>query len=381
VSSRPPAGRNRAYQDRRVCAGNTSCIPICPIQAKWDPTVTLGSALDTGNVTVQYQSVATNVKVDGQKNVVGIDYLRWTTDANGRISSTPGTAIGAKYVLAAHAIENAKLLLMSNNRQGVANRSDQVGRNLMDHVLYLSWALSAQPVFGYRGPLATAGIESLRDAFARSAPRSAWGSAAGLELRGRRSYTTAADFVNGLNFSGRALATPASAAWRSSRARFDLHAPVPHRLSDQAPQQENGSRWTRRSNGLRLPRPALPTGSTDATRGFKAARSVCGTIYKQMGATEFTANYAAQVKAKLPATSTTTSTAGCSEPARDGHAPDGPRSGHVGRRRESASRTARICGSSAAEAFHDWDGQPHAHDRGHGTQDRQEPPQHARLTS
>src|SRR5579872_121153 len=35
-----PAGRNsQPYQNRRVCAGNTNCIPICPIQAKYDPSV------------------------------------------------------------------------------------------------------------------------------------------------------------------------------------------------------------------------------------------------------------------------------------------------------------------------------------------------------
>ena len=44
-------GRNsRPYDGRRVCAGNTNCIPICPIQAKYDPTITLNKALDTGNV-------------------------------------------------------------------------------------------------------------------------------------------------------------------------------------------------------------------------------------------------------------------------------------------------------------------------------------------
>jgi glucose dehydrogenase len=302
-----PAGRNsEPYQDRRVCAGNTNCIPICPIQAKWDPTVTLGSALDTGNVTVQYQSVATNVKVDGQKNVVGIDYLRWTTDANGRISSTPGTAIGAKYVLAAHAIENAKLLLMSNNRQGVANSSDQVGRNLMDHVLYLSWALSAQPVFGYRGPLTTAGIESLRDgafrafrsSFRMEIGNEGWNFAVG------DPYTTATDFVNGLNFSGQnsgnsrlgglALVKKLNSIYTR---QFRIAC-----LFDQAPQQENRVTLDPTfKDGLGLPRPAIAYGLDKYTLdGFKAARSVCSAIYKRMGATEFTEDYAAQVKAKTP---------------------------------------------------------------------------------
>ena len=76
-----PQGRNsEPYDDRRVCAGNTNCIPICPIQAKWDPTITLGKALDTGNVKVSYQSVAYNVAVDGT-NATRVDYY----ESNSRI--------------------------------------------------------------------------------------------------------------------------------------------------------------------------------------------------------------------------------------------------------------------------------------------------------
>lgn len=176
--SSTPAGRNSAkYQDRRVCAGNTNCIPICPIQAKWDPTVTLGSALDTGNVTVSYQSVAVNIAVEGN-SATRVDYLQWSKDANGDLHSTPASVTGTIYVAAAHAIENAKLLLLSNNRQGIANSSDQVGRNLTDHVLYLAWALAGEPVWGYRGPLATSSSNRCATAnSAASAPPSAWRSA------------------------------------------------------------------------------------------------------------------------------------------------------------------------------------------------------------
>ena len=45
----------------------------------------------------------------------------------------------------------------------MANGSDQVGRNLMDHPIQLSWALAPTPVWPYRGPLSTSGIENLRD--------------------------------------------------------------------------------------------------------------------------------------------------------------------------------------------------------------------------
>ncbi len=54
-----PAARNSApYRNRRACAGNTNCIPICPIQAKYDPTITLNDARNTGFVTFKERTVA-----------------------------------------------------------------------------------------------------------------------------------------------------------------------------------------------------------------------------------------------------------------------------------------------------------------------------------
>jgi choline dehydrogenase-like flavoprotein len=163
-----PVGRNTIpYDDRRVCAGNTNCIPICPIQAKYDATVTINKALNTGNVTILYQSVASRVVVDhASGEISGIDYITWTDPRGG--ASGKGTAVGKLYVLAAHAIETPRLLLMSADEHlpdGVANSSGQVGRNLMDHPLYLSWALMPEdkPVYPLRGPLSTSGIETLRD--------------------------------------------------------------------------------------------------------------------------------------------------------------------------------------------------------------------------
>ena len=62
-------------------------------------------------------------------------------------------------VLAANAIENATLLLASN----AANSSGQVGRNLMDHPYLYAWGYSPTPVYPFRGPDTTSGVESLRD--------------------------------------------------------------------------------------------------------------------------------------------------------------------------------------------------------------------------
>jgi glucose dehydrogenase len=298
-----PQGRNsEPYQDRRVCAGNTNCIPICPIQAKWDPTVTLGEALDTGNVTVSYQSVAVNIAVEG-KSVTRIDYLVWSRDSSGKLTGEKKSVTGKLYVLAAHAIENAKLLLMSNDKKGICNSSDQVGRNLMDHVLYLSWALiapDADPIWGYRGPLETSGIESLRDGDFRKY-RSSFRMAIGNEgwnFSKGDPYTTTMDFIQGTNNSNvnpplRRTGQPARLGGLALVQKLNSLLTRQFRIGtmfDQAPLEENRVTLDPTlTDGLGLPRPHIEYGLDPYTmEGFRVAADVCTKIYARMGATEFT---------------------------------------------------------------------------------------------
>jgi choline dehydrogenase-like flavoprotein len=292
-----PQGRNtEPYQDRRVCAGNTNCIPICPIQAKWDPTVTLGNALDTGNVTVSYQSVAVNIAVEG-KSVTRIDYLVWSRDSSGRLTSEKKSVTGKLYVLAAHAIENAKLLLMSNDKKGICNTSDQVGRNLMDHVLYLSWALlgpDAEPIWGYRGPLETSGIESLRDGDFRKY-RSSFRMAIGNEgwnFSSSDPYNTTMDYIQGTN---NALLNPNNQRLGGLALAQKLNSLLTRQfrigtMFDQAPLEENRVTLDPMlTDGLGLPRPHIEYGLDPYTmEGFRVARDVCDKIYARMGVTQFT---------------------------------------------------------------------------------------------
>ena len=300
-----PAGRNsEPYDDRRVCAGNTNCIPICPIQAKWDPTVTLGKALDTGNVTVSYQSVAYNVgtTADG-KTATQIDYYVWSRDEQGNLHKESHSVTAKIYVLACHAIENAKLLLLSNNWNGIANTSQQVGRNLMDHPLYLTWALAPQPLWGYRGPLATAGIESLRDgefrkyraSFRMEIGNEGWNFATG------DPYTTALDYINGTNNSA---LNPTNQRLGGTALALKLNNLFTRQfriacMFDQSPLQQNFveldvDRETHQPNnidGLGIPRPRVEYGFDPYTmEGFRMAAYVCTKIYEQMGAQEFTKN-------------------------------------------------------------------------------------------
>ncbi|WP_417603245.1 GMC family oxidoreductase [Primorskyibacter flagellatus] len=153
-----PQGRNSTFHaDRPECCGNASCIPICPIQAKYDATVHVLQAEEAGAV-VYDETTATNLNLGDDGVIKSVDFKR----ADG----STGTATGKVVVVAAHGIETPRLLLNSAQEgapNGVANSSDQVGRNLMDHPSKLSWAETPEPVWPYRGPLSTSGIENLRD--------------------------------------------------------------------------------------------------------------------------------------------------------------------------------------------------------------------------
>jgi choline dehydrogenase-like flavoprotein len=303
--SSTPAGRNsRPYQSRRVCAGNTNCIPICPIQAKYDPSVTLNDALQTGNVTVWYQTVASAVQLDPLTGrVSGISYVQYQ-DAGGPATGT-GIVKARVFVLAAHAIETPKLLLMSNKQlaAGVANRSDQVGRNLMDHPLYLVWGLMPRPVYPYRGPLSTSGIETLRDGSFRS-QRAAFRIEIGNEgwnFPVGDPYTTTIDMINGTNVSGlnaagqslfgQALVQQLNNVFtRQFRMAF---------LVEQTPDSTNTVRpsATQRDH-LNLPRPEIHYNLSEYTRkGFVAARQVADQIFghlAQFGGKQFTTTVCAK---------------------------------------------------------------------------------------
>lgn len=155
VSPTPHARNSVDHDDRPACCGSSSCIPVCPVQAKYDASVHVERAISKGAV-LHAATTVTRVETGADGRVSFIAFTR-------RDGST-GRATGKFYVIAAHAIETPRLLLASANDHapnGVANNSDQVGRNLMDHPSQLSWATAQEPVWPYRGPLSTSGIENL----------------------------------------------------------------------------------------------------------------------------------------------------------------------------------------------------------------------------
>ncbi len=153
-----PHGRNSVgYADRPPCCGNASCVPICPIGAKYDASVHVARAEASG-ARIEPLAIAHEVVVGPDNNVSAIRFKRpdgSVHEARGRI-----------FVVAAHAIETAKLLLMSNlpgSERTVANGSDQVGRNLLTQLDAGMIGLTSEKIYPYRGPVETSGIRELRD--------------------------------------------------------------------------------------------------------------------------------------------------------------------------------------------------------------------------
>jgi choline dehydrogenase-like flavoprotein len=158
----PPAeGQALARDLGERCQGNSVCVPICPVQAKYNALKTLARATATGRVTVVTQAVASRVRVEGRR-VTGIEYLRYVSPDSP--AHTQHVAHGRTYVLACHAVENAKLMLMSD----LQSANGLIGAYLQDHPVELAWGLAPEDIGAYRGPLSSAGIEDLRGGAFRS---------------------------------------------------------------------------------------------------------------------------------------------------------------------------------------------------------------------
>jgi choline dehydrogenase-like flavoprotein len=139
------------------CQGNNNCVPLCPVQAKYNAGKTLAKALQSGCVDLLTQTVASKVVVDPVTGrVSGIEVKAYGDPASPQ--HTTWTMRGRVFVLAANAIENPRLMLAS----GLRSSSGLVGRNLMDHAYLLNWGLLPEVAGTFRGTNSTGGISDLR---------------------------------------------------------------------------------------------------------------------------------------------------------------------------------------------------------------------------
>ena len=89
--------------------------------------------------------------------ITSVEYKRY--EKPGQAAVATEAVSGTMIVLAANAIQNAVLLMAS----GIVDKSGQLGRNLMDHPYSNLFALSPEPIYPFRGPDTTSGVETLRD--------------------------------------------------------------------------------------------------------------------------------------------------------------------------------------------------------------------------
>lgn len=142
------------------CQGNANCVPLCPVQAKYDARKTLAKALLTGNVDLLDRAVASRLKFNSDNGrIEGVELRRYhSTDQADQEGGLVLTVRGKVVALATNAIENARLMLASD----LPNRSGMIGCNLMDHPFLLAWGLMPEITGTMRGPLVTSGIGEFR---------------------------------------------------------------------------------------------------------------------------------------------------------------------------------------------------------------------------
>jgi choline dehydrogenase-like flavoprotein len=154
VLAMPQARNSQPYDGRKECEGYATCIPICPNGSKYDASVHLKKARAHG-VELRPGAVVTRLELEpGTSAVRTIRFREWSAPDKGEQKVTARLV-----VLAANAIETTKLWLLS----GLANRSDQVGRNLMDHLAEEVTGLFPEPIYPFRGPQSNCCIEVFRD--------------------------------------------------------------------------------------------------------------------------------------------------------------------------------------------------------------------------
>jgi len=166
----PMAVNSRPYAGRPACNSCGFCSGWgCPINARGGGALSfLHYALRAGAVLKPRSFV---YRVDLSRNgrkAIGVSYL----DAAGKRRSARADIV----VVAASAIESARLLLMSattKHPNGVGNRSGQLGRNLMFHFFTIGVGLFPEDVHAWMGPSTTVTIDDfvgpMRTAAARAA--------------------------------------------------------------------------------------------------------------------------------------------------------------------------------------------------------------------
>jgi choline dehydrogenase-like flavoprotein len=151
------ARNSRAFDGRPACCGNNNCMPLCPIDAQYHGGISADAAVKAG-VKLMTKSVVYKLEHDEKGRIVAAHFYDWDKGSHRVVAKT--------FVLAANAIEIPKLLFMSASdkfRDGLANSSGTMGRNLMDHPAVGVTFEVDEDLWPGRGPVSPCSIGDFRD--------------------------------------------------------------------------------------------------------------------------------------------------------------------------------------------------------------------------
>jgi fructose 5-dehydrogenase large subunit len=158
VVHEPEARNTRPYEGRPACAGNNNCMPICPIGAMYNAMETVIKAEKAG-ARVLENSVVYRIETNPANDEVVAVHFYNPNKESFRVT-------GKRFILAAHNIETVKLMLYSKddkNPNGISNRTDQVGRYMMEHAGTEVQFTCKDPVWMGQGPQHNAAVDTWRD--------------------------------------------------------------------------------------------------------------------------------------------------------------------------------------------------------------------------
>jgi choline dehydrogenase-like flavoprotein len=158
-----PQGRStRPWNGRPTCCGNNNCQPICPIGAMYNGIHHVQTAEAKGT-TLLPEAVAYRIDTDANNRITAVHWYDKDRKSH--------KATGRQFVIACNSLETPRLLLLAandRNPKGIANSSDQVGRNMMDHSGFHCTFLANEPLWIGRGPAQSSCLVGPRDGAFRS---------------------------------------------------------------------------------------------------------------------------------------------------------------------------------------------------------------------
>ena len=266
VRSTPSARNSQLYDGRPPCAGNSICVPLCPIGAKYDGAVHVAKATAAG-AALWEQCVVNKLDQDADGSVHTIHFVTY--------GGVQQTVTANLVVIAAHAIETPKLLLMS----GIANSSGAVGRYLMDHLSKSVFGLAPDKLFPFRGPPSTSGLESFRDG----------------DFRKRRAGFRVSLNNDGWSRKGAPYAEIIDLVGNQKKIGAELQAALFERVTRQvrlscsvevAPDFNNQVQLSGTTDALNIPRPKITFTPPDYSyRGLSQATKTMADMLRLLGAT------------------------------------------------------------------------------------------------